>query len=134
MQNIYLIRDGISSEGGVTGRLIFADSVLYTLEPSRTDPIHVGHPAIPAGRYKVGTSMSTRFKRMLPILFDVPGRTGIRFHSGDSVLDTEGCILLFQKYWPIGRGTSRKSENQFVEWLSKCAINKEDVWLRVIDA
>lgn len=133
MQRIFLIRDGITSEGGISGRLIFGDQVLYTLEPNKDKPFHEGHPCIPAGKYIVELSMSARFKRILPILLDVPGREGIRFHSGDTVKDTHGCILLFSKLWPIGRGTSRKSESAFVKWLSDMAVSKEKVELTILE-
>ena len=37
---------------------------------------------IPALTYRVDVTLSPRFKRPLPILLQVPGRTGIRFHRG----------------------------------------------------
>lgn len=50
--------------------------------------------AIPKGEYKVSLNYSNRFKKVLPILHEVPGFTGIRIHSGNSHSDTEGCILV----------------------------------------
>lgn len=50
--------------------------------------------AIPYGRYEVRITPSQRFQRDLPILIDVPGFTGIRMHAGNTVADTEGCLLL----------------------------------------
>ena len=63
-----------------------------------------GQTAIPAGTYQVKVTMSTRFKRRLPQLFDMPGKVtmfgsraigncGIRIHSGNYATDTEGCLL-----------------------------------------
>jgi len=52
-----------------------------------------GETAIPFGTYKVDITMSARFKRMLPILLDVPGFSGIRIHPGNTAVDTEGCLL-----------------------------------------
>ncbi|TAG31877.1 MAG: hypothetical protein EAZ35_02175 [Sphingobacteriia bacterium] len=49
--------------------------------------------AIPEGRYKVIVNRSNRFKRMLPLLIDVPGFSGIRIHSGNKAQNTEGCLL-----------------------------------------
>ena len=50
--------------------------------------------AIPAGRYCVRLTMSARFGRVLPLLENVPGFTGIRIHTGNVIDDTEGCILV----------------------------------------
>lgn len=49
--------------------------------------------AIPTGNYQVILNMSARFKRLLPLLLNVPGYEGIRIHPGNTEKDTEGCIL-----------------------------------------
>lgn len=53
-----------------------------------------GETAIPAGRYRMQLSPSARFKRILPELLNVPGFVGIRFHRGNTHVDTEGCPLV----------------------------------------
>ena len=50
--------------------------------------------AIPKGVYDVRITFSNRFQSKLPLLFDVPGFTGIRIHSGNSSKNTEGCLLV----------------------------------------
>ena len=54
----------------------------------------LGQTAIPVGTYPVRVTWSPRFKAMLPAVEGVPGFSGIRIHAGNSVEDTEGCILV----------------------------------------
>ena len=49
---------------------------------------------IPEGTYPVSVTFSPRFKRMLPLIGKVPGRSGIRFHRGTKPEHSKGCILV----------------------------------------
>ena len=49
---------------------------------------------IPALCYHVAVTQSPRFKRLLPIVQNVPQRTGIRFHRGAKPEHSTGCILV----------------------------------------
>ena len=49
---------------------------------------------VPALIYKIQVTMSPKFKRLLPILCQVPGRSGIRIHRGTKPEHSLGCILV----------------------------------------
>ena len=49
---------------------------------------------IPVGTYPVSVTYSPRFKRMLPLIGNVPGRSGIRIHTGTKPEHSKGCILV----------------------------------------
>ena len=49
---------------------------------------------VPALIYKVAVTRSPKFQRLLPILEQVPGRSGIRFHCGTRPEHSKGCILI----------------------------------------
>ena len=49
---------------------------------------------IPDGTYTVSVTYSPRFKKMMPLIGNVPGRSGIRFHRGTKPEHSKGCILV----------------------------------------
>lgn len=49
---------------------------------------------IPELIYEVGVTLSPKFKRLLPVIRQVPGRTGIRVHRGTKPEHSKGCILV----------------------------------------
>ncbi len=48
---------------------------------------------IPAGRYRVSLTWSPKFKKLLPLIEDVPDREGIRIHTGTIPEHSTGCVL-----------------------------------------
>lgn len=83
--------------------------------------------AIPTGRYQVVVTYSIRFKTMLPILLNVPGRSGIRVHAGNTEADTEGCILVGQARGADWIGNSRLALNALLMKLA----HRHAVWITV---
>ena len=71
----------------ITGRLVIDGRYFCdTLE-------RVGYQ-IPALCYPIRVTHSPKFKRLLPIVQNVPQRSGIRFHRGTKPEHSTGCILL----------------------------------------
>ena len=69
---------------------------------------------IPAGTYPIAVTWSPKFKRMLPIVLNVPGRSGIRVHRGTKPEHSRGCILV-----------SAAMEQQLTaQWLALQASNE----------
>ena len=62
---------------------------------------------IPALIYKVQVNLSPRFGTLMPMLLQVPGRTGIRIHGGTKPEHSKGCILI----------TRRREYQDFVKTL-----------------
>ena len=127
-----LLKRDLLNESYTLGKL-FADGKLfcYTVEDVVRDKnndgdlkdegetkIH-GKTAIPKGKYKVILSISNRFKKLMPEVLNVPEFTGIRIHSGNTALDTEGCIIVGIVREPNGVGMSRMCFSKLMTILLK---------------
>ena len=91
----------------------------FTLEDVERTVKIKGETAIPKGTYKVIINESNRFKRLLPLLLDVPGFEGVRIHSGNTNHDTEGCILVGQSRNKEYIGQSRKAFEKLFKKMQK---------------
>lgn len=111
--NLYRHTYNTTGDRNIIGDL-FIDGIFYchTLEDEkRADGVKVyGKTAIDDGEYVVKLTISNRFKRIMPILLDVPMFKGIRIHGGNTSKDTLGCILVAFKtdYKRIWSTASRK--------------------------
>lgn len=65
-----------------------------TLEDPPREVKIMNETCIPEGEYKVIINMSNRFKRLMPLLMNVPGFEGIRIHAGNNASNTSGCLLV----------------------------------------
>lgn len=93
---LILIRD-VRTDKAILGRLYLGSSfVCYTCENSEK--------AIPTGLYTVQNSVSPKFKRELPLIFNnaVPAKLGVRIHRGNSYKDSSACLLV-----GMGRDTKK---------------------------
>ena len=86
--------------------------------------------AIPTGRYEVAINYSDRFKRLMPLLLNVPGYAGVRIHWGNYAKDTDGCILLGQTKSSDFIGNSVVEFNTFFTKLSE-ALKTQKVFITI---
>lgn len=107
---------------GYTIGLLYIDGRLWcnTLEDTvRPDGVKIqGQTAIPAGVYSVCLTMSSKFKRSLPLIENVPNFTGVRIHAGNTAEDSSGCILVGEN---TKRGmvlNSRYWEKKIVDYIA----------------
>lgn len=94
----------------------------YTLEDKERDIKIKSETAIPRGTYKIIINQSNRFKRLLPLLLNVPNFEGVRIHPGNTNHDTEGCILVGRTMSKDFIGQSRKA---FTSLFTKMKLAKE---------
>lgn len=87
LQRLYMGRDCTIGTLEVDGRIL-----CYTLE----DPWLNNRPlesCIAAGEYNVDPFSGDRYQNVWQVQ-DVPGRSAILIHVGNTALDTQGCILV----------------------------------------
>jgi hypothetical protein len=79
-----------------------------------------GETAIPFGKYDGQITYSPAFKKDLPLIKNVNNFEGIRIHSGNSIKDTAGCILVgFKTDWKGKIWESRKALNDLINIIEK---------------
>ena len=105
MATIHLIRTSRNGKA-VRGHMQFGAQKIATLE--NDDYI------IPCGTYSVRVTWSPKFKRMLPLVLNVPGRSGIRVHRGTKPEHSRGCILV----------SAANEQELTAKWLALQASNE----------
>lgn len=105
----------------------------YSLEDQirYSDKKVYGKTAIPDGRYKVILNRSNRFKRIMPLLIDVPNFSGVRIHGGNTAENSHGCPLIAfntdkVKIW----GSAEKVLTRQLETF-KLAHPNGEIWLTI---
>ena len=111
METIHLIRTSRNGKA-VHGHMQFGVQEIATLE--NADFI------IPCGTYPVKVTWSPKFKRMLPLVLNVPGRSGIRVHQGTKPEHSRGCILV----------SAAMEQELTAKWLALQA-SKEPIKLKI---
>lgn len=91
-----------------------------------------GQTAIPAGRYEVAITMSTRFNKELPLLLAVPGFSGIRIHAGNTAADTAGCLLVGKDSHLDRVGRSREAFGELDCLLRQALHHQEKIFINIL--
>lgn len=120
MKYLRLVR--VTEHNGATLGVLTIDGSpeMLTLE----DPWHLNErniSCIPEGRYKIKLNNSPRFGKTY-ILEDVPERSYILIHPGNTPKDTHGCILVGLQYGELNDMpavlASRSAFGKFMELMA----------------
>jgi hypothetical protein len=94
-----------------------------------------GQTAIPAGRYRIENTYSNRWRGRLPLLVGVKGFTGIRIHPGNTVENTEGCLLPGMAWYHDGSAykllRSVAAFEPLHKKISEAAARGEEIWIEI---
>lgn len=130
MKKLTLKRINSSSEC-VLGVLELDDKeVCKTLELPWRDN-QKGISCIPAGEYKLSPYPSSRFGEVY-IVNDVPNRTGILIHTGNTADDIEGCILVGNAHAKLNGKKAVLNSKQTFKVLKELLGNEEYI-LNIVD-
>lgn len=102
----------------------------FTLEDIERPVKSAGITAIPRGNYEVVITYSERFKKLLPLLLNVPNFEGVRIHTGNTSVNTEGCILVGKTKTENSVLQSRDAFNVLFPKL-QAAAGKEKIFLEI---
>lgn len=131
---IHLQRRWYTDESTI-GIFTFDDLTLYSLEDTvRKNGVKIyGKTAIPSGRYEVVLTYSNRFKKLMPLLLNVPNFNGVRIHSGNKPEHTEGCILVGTERPPDQKNIILGSRTAFTQMMEKLepAIHQGKIYIDI---
>ena len=94
-----------------------------------------GETAMTAGTYPVYISWSSRFKRQMIEVRNVPGFTGIRVHNGPTEKSTDGCLLVHYERAADMRlkDYGRQAMLDLEAKVLKALTEKQQVFLEIIN-
>ena len=129
--NLLLIRDTYTKESTIGKLYIDGKYECDTLEDVVREEKIFGETAIPEGEYTIILNLSSRFKKILPLLLNVPSFEGIRIHSGNNAEDTHGCILVGVRDKKDWIGNSKKTFISLMLKLIETQNKKEKITIRI---
>jgi hypothetical protein len=117
MKSIYLHRVAYHQDGTFGVLLDESEPFAVTLEPEWLD--NKKDSCIPEGRYVCERFTSGKHGKTWMVK-DVPGRSFILFHKGNTEEDSEGCILLGEQFFRSGdKASIANSGAGFAEFLDR---------------
>lgn len=134
--NLHLERRQFTQESTLGQLFVDGWFECYTLEDYRRPDGEAkvpGATCIPPGRYQVLLTMSAWFKKVLPLLVNVPGFEGIRIHGGNTAADTEGCILLGQMKGVDMVLASQSALRVFQPKVQAALDEGQEVWITITE-
>ena len=90
-----------------------------------------GDTCIPPKIYNIVMTHSPKFKKILPLVENVPNFTGIRIHSGVHKLHTDGCILVGNKVSDGKLDGNKRVLDALVSILIEADRRKEKITLKI---
>lgn len=123
-----------SEAAGTFGVLLICQQVFCcTLEPA--DQLNIiRNSSIPDQQYICKRYDSPRFGETFKVM-DVPGRTQILFHAGNTLANTAGCILLGQSFGRLGHkrailnsGKTFKNFMEVMKQIEKFRLTIHEIW------
>ena len=93
-----------------------------------------GKTAIPAGKYRVVMTKSPRFGKVLPLLLDVPGFTGVRIHAGNRAEHTDGCLLVGEEAQETTITRSKEALFELMAAIDSAIETGEQVFIEIKNA
>lgn len=119
----------LSSDLGILGILLGErrEFLCFTLEIPFTDGL-LGS-AVAAGVYPIMLMWSSKWSGYMPYL-DVPKRSGIMLHAGNTIRDSRGCILLgkgVSSSSPYMLMQSREAVSEVVHYIKSNHVSKIDI-------
>lgn len=88
--------------------------------------------SIPRQQYDVARVVSPKFGETFEVL-DVPGRSNVLFHAGNTAADTKGCILLGTSWGSVGGQRAVLGSREAFGRLSASLAGQDRAHLTVLE-
>ena len=112
----------------------FCDTLEDTVRDLTHEPKIPGSTAIPYGYYQIQLVYSEKFKRIVPLLMQVPYFTSILIHAGNTKENTTGCILVGENKVKGQLLSSVRIFNDLMDILTyrTSELKDTDIWIKII--